>query len=118
MKWLKAKFAELAPLFFRGQMSRSIIWTDVQMCLACLLKDLFCRNAVPNLQADEASLKYHDQSVNENDHLAHALEIIKETQVFGTLDAEAQRIIRSVIIDMVLRVRADMKLRPKLSSIH
>lgn len=56
------------------------------------------------LQADEASLRYHDQSVNENDHLEHALAMIKETRVFSCLDAEAQRIIRSTVIEMVLKV--------------
>ena len=55
------------------------------------------------LQADEASQRYHDQSVNENDHLAHGLAIIRETALFACLDSEAQKIIRSVIINMVLK---------------
>ena len=44
-------------------------------------------------------------SVNENDHLTHAFAIMRTTDVLHGLDAQAQRLVRSVIIDMVLKVR-------------
>lgn len=56
------------------------------------------------MQADEAAEQYHDQSVNENDHLAHALRIMKETGVFACLNAGARRVVRSTVISMVLKV--------------
>ena len=56
------------------------------------------------LQGDPAALLYHDMYVNENDHLATAFRIMKETGVLGGLEADAYRIVRAVMIDMVLKV--------------
>lgn len=56
-------------------------------------------------QEDTAARTYHDVSVNENDHLAHAFAIMRDTGLLACMEPEAAHIVRSVIVDLVLKVR-------------